>query len=74
MIVPRRSPEPKIRLTEVRVRGRTLVAVRAKKLPMAMLPITDRLEGDEVGLAKRIEDTGEEVAEHEGNVEGEQEK
>ena len=33
-----------------------------------------RLEGDEVGLAKRIEDTGEEVAEHEGHVEGEQEK
>ena len=39
--VPRRRPEPKMRLTEVRLRGRILVAVRAKKLPMAMLPITD---------------------------------
>ena len=33
-----------------------------------------RLQGNEVGLAKCVEDTGEEVAKHESNVEGEQEE
>ena len=33
-----------------------------------------RLQGNEVGLAKCVEDTGEEVAKHERNVEGEQEE
>ena len=41
VMLPRRRPEPKMRQMLVRLKERMSVTVRAKMLPMTMLPITD---------------------------------
>ena len=70
---PRARPEPNMRLTLSRVRGRRLTRVSEKQEPITMLPMNDGLEGDVVGEAEAVHDAGHQVAKHEGHIEREEE-